>query len=298
MFARVKPILENADLAICHLEVPLSPTNDDLSSYPLFSAPHELADALADAGYDGCSTASNHSYDRGAEGVVDTVDILEQAGLAAAGMARRPEEAWSAVTYEVGDLSVAQISATYWLNGLAMPENQQWLVQLLDVDELLAIAARAKQAGADLVVLSLHCCTEYLHEPTAPQREQYEALIRAPYVDLIVGSHSHVVGPIAAIDGEYVIYGLGNFLSAQSQPVTLTDGVIAMVEVEGSGDSWEVTSVSVIPTWVEPGTYRILPSVEWNMDSYRRTLAYSNMYGGQIGPYLWRGQPGWRLPES
>ena len=128
MFAGVRSILAGADLAICHLEVPLSSTNQDLSSYPRFSAPHELAEALAYAGYDGCSTASNHSYDRGAQGVVDTVDIMEAAGLPAAGMARRPDEAWRAVTYQSGELTVAQISATYWLNGFTTPAEVQPLL--------------------------------------------------------------------------------------------------------------------------------------------------------------------------
>ena len=92
MFDQVTPLLAAADLALCHLEVPLSP-DGAISGYPTFSAPVELADAVAAAGYDGCSTASNHTLDRGTPGVVTTLDRLDALGLGHAGSARTPEEA-------------------------------------------------------------------------------------------------------------------------------------------------------------------------------------------------------------
>ena len=299
MFTRVRPILQEADLAICHLEVPLSPGNDDLSGYPLFSSPREIAEALAFAGYDGCSAASNHSIDRGPQGVHDTIEILEDAGVVQAGMARSPEEAWSAVHYEVGDLRVAHISATYWLNGLRMPEDQQWLVQLLDVEELLGVAAGARRAGADLVVLSIHCCTEYRHEPTETQRSLYIELIRSPDVDLIVGHHSHVVGPIEEVDGEFILYGLGNFLSAQRHLPGVDDGVIALVEAEELPGGWAFTGIEVVPTWVQPGSYAVVPALMHNPVSHGRTMQMVNMYEPSGFPHhVWPGHPGGRLPES
>lgn len=299
MFGKVRPIISSADLAICHLEVPLSPTDDDLSGYPRFSAPHELAEALTFAGYDGCSTASNHSYDRGAAGVVDTIRILEAAGLEQAGMASTVDQAWESVVYTLGDLTVAHISASYWLNGLQMPPDRPWLVQLLVKDQLLAIAARSRRAGADLVVVSAHCCVEYQAEPSPYQRELFQALIRSPDVDLVVGHHSHMIGPIERVDGEFILYGLGNFLSLQRNPPTLADGVIAMVRAEEQQGRWRFVDVDVVPTWVEAGTSRILPAMTANMASYWRTMRMVNLYNDfAVGSFIWPGHPGARLPEA
>lgn len=297
MLTRLKPLLSAADLAICHLEAPLSPTSRDLSGYPLFSAPWELAEAMAYAGYDGCSTASNHSYDRGAQGVRDTITILENAGLRQSGMAAEPEEGWAPTYYEVGEVTIAHISATYWLNGLRLPADQPWLVQALDTDQVLAIAAGAKRSGADLVIVSVHCCVEYLTEPTATQREMNRDLIRSPDVDLVVGHHSHVVGPVEMLDGKYVLHGLGNFLTAQRTGST-ADGVVALVHVGNSnGDTWQVDDVEVVATWVTPGTYRILPAATANRGAYERTMRAVRLYGVPVGHAVWQGFPGYRLPE-
>lgn len=270
MFAPVAETISSADLALCHLETPLSATNTGLSGYPTFNAPRQVADALAGVGYDGCSTASNHSFDQGPEGIADTVAVLDEAGLGQAGMAARAEDA-GAARYRVGDVDVAHISATWWLNGLRLPLDQPWLVQLLDVEHLLAQAAAARGAGAEVVVVSVHCCTEYQREPTPYQRDVARALISSPDVDLVVGHHAHVVQPIEEVDGEVIVYGLGNFLSAQRSRPATQDGVIVLTELALRGDRWSTRSVSAVPTWVEGDSYRILPAAGHNDASWRRT---------------------------
>ena len=297
MFSLVRPIISDADLAICHLEVPLSPGSDDLSGYPNFNAPREVADALAWAGYDGCSTASNHSFDRGPEGVAQTIDVLQAAGLAQAGMSGTADSGWVAAVYDLGDLRISHVSATYWLNGYQMPTGEQWYVQLLDKDEILAIAAREKRSGSDLVVVSVHCCVEYQHEPTAAQRELYRELIASRDVDLVVSHHSHVIGPVEEVDGEYILHGLGNFLSVQRHIPAVADGIIAQVEAVRRGAGWSFDAVEFVPTWVQPGTYRVLPALFHQPDSYRRTMGVLGMYGGAALPLVWSGFPGYRLPE-
>ena len=278
MFADVRPVISTVDLAICHLEVPLSKDNTGLSGYPLFTAPRQVADGLAFAGYDGCSTASNHSYDRRASGVSETIEVLADAGLSQSGMAVTPDQAWEATYYEIEGLTLAHISATYWLNGLRMPADQQWLVQLLDKEEILAIAARSRRMGADIVVLSIHCCVEYQANPTATQRKLNQDLIASDDVDLVVGHHSHVVGPIERVDGEYIIHGLGNFLSGQSQFPALRDGVVAIANLKQSNGKWRVAGIDVVPTWVEPGTYRVRPAARSNSASFERTMAILTSY--------------------
>ena len=281
MFTSVRHLIGGADLAICHLEVPLSPTSSDLSSYPLFNGPAELAEALVWAGYDGCSTASNHSYDRGVDGVLGTIEVLDGAGLSQAGMSDRISGWWQPTYYEVGDLTIGHVSATYWLNGLSLPTDGEWLVQLLDVDQVQAIARRARAGGADLVVVSMHCCTEYRRSPTAWQTELSHRLIESPEVDLVVTHHSHVVGPVERVGDEFILHGLGNFISGQIQSPSLQDGVIAYANAVESEGRWRFESIEVVPTRVVRGSYRVELA---DGASFERTMAAVNEMGAGVQP--------------
>lgn len=280
MFAPVRHVIGRADLAICHLEVPLSPTSSDLSSYPLFNAPAEVAEALAWAGFDGCSTASNHSYDQGTSGVIGTLEVLEAAGIDQAGMVERITGWWSPTLYRLGDLTVGHVSATYWLNGLRLPPDRPWLVQLLDIDEILAVAGRARDQGADLVVVSLHCCTEYRSDPTPQQVELSHRLISSPDVDLVVTHHSHVVGPVERVGEEFVLHGLGNFVSGQIQSASLRNGVIALANATHERGEWRFESIEVVPTQVERATYRVHVA---SGDAAQRTMASLAEMGVEVG---------------
>lgn len=279
MFAPVRHLIGQADLAICHLEVPLSPTSSELSSYPLFNAPAEVADALAWTGFDACSTASNHSYDQGVRGVMGTLQVLEDAGIEQAGMVDRISEWWTPTLYQLDDLTLGHVSATYWLNGLRLPSDREWMVQLLEVDEILAIAGRAKDEGADLVVVSMHCCTEYRRTPTPQQVELSHRLVTSPDVDLVVTHHSHVVGPVERVGDEFVLHGLGNFLSGQVQTASLRNGVIAMANATQERGEWHVESIEVIPTRVERGTYEVGVA---ESDTAQQTLASLSELGAEI----------------
>lgn len=256
MWERVAPRLTAADLAICHLETTLSPDDTGIAGYPRFRAPREFAEAIAAAGYDGCSVASNHAFDYGATGVEHTASVLDEAGLRHAGTARSPEEALTPVMYEAGGVRVAQLSYTYGLNGYVLPTDRPWLVNLIDVDAILSAAHSAKAAGADVVIVSMHCCTEYRTAPTPEQVDDAHLLLASPDIDLVVGHHAHVVQPIERIGDKYVLYGLGNILSnmygGPCCPEATRDGVIVEVEfTETSEHRFVASDVTYTPTWID-----------------------------------------------
>ncbi|HEY5891550.1 MAG TPA: CapA family protein [Acidimicrobiia bacterium] len=291
LFRAIKPIVSSADLAICHLEVPLTSTNSELSSYPRFNAPHELAEGIADAGFDGCSTASNHSADKGEKGLVDTLDVLDAAGLKHAGTARSPEEASSATIYDLGNLTVAHIAGTYWLNGLSTPPGKDWMAQRLDVRAMLEMAGQARWAGADLVVVSVHCCTEYRANPTEAQVAIFDELSKSPWVDLVVGHHSHVVGPVGMIGDEYVVYGLGNLLSGQLHTVATSEGFLAVATAQWADGSWRFVDMEAVPTVVDRGNYHVLPAGR-DGGSFSRTMTMLSSFGVEVGAYQSPTAPG------
>ena len=220
--AAIAPIVDAADLAICHLETPLAPENGPYQGYPLFSGPPQIVPALVETGYTACSTASNHIFDQGAEGVDRTLDFLDDAGLAHAGAARSEDEAADPTLIEIdtdaGPVTVGLLSYTYGFNGIPYPGGDEWRSNLIDEDAVLAEAAEARDAGADVVVLSVHWGTEYVHEPNEQQLDLAPELIAAADIDLVLGHHAHVVQPIEAFDGQWVVYGLGNLMHAQNRP--------------------------------------------------------------------------------
>ena len=230
LMAGIDPYVAGADLAICHLEVPIAPAGQSPSGYPMFAAPAELVRDIAEAGWDGCSQASNHSVDRKFAGVVTTLDYFDAYRLGFAGTARTAEEAAKVQLYSVREgsrvIKVANISFTYGLNGLPMPSEAPWAVNVFnanaaDAAPIIAAAQEARAQGADVVVASVHCCVEYQTAPTAAQRSLVEQIAASGTVDLYVGHHAHVPQPIELLpggpqgEGMWAAFGLGNYISNQ-----------------------------------------------------------------------------------
>jgi poly-gamma-glutamate capsule biosynthesis protein CapA/YwtB (metallophosphatase superfamily) len=120
ILGRVAPTLRAADLAICHLEIPVGRPGEMAGSFGQtpyggnrLLAPYEIVPDLASAGIDRCSTASNHSWDLGAEGIATTLLALDEQGISATGTARTPDEAAArAAPFEVSGVRVAHVSYT------------------------------------------------------------------------------------------------------------------------------------------------------------------------------------------
>ncbi|WP_103347833.1 CapA family protein [Amycolatopsis sp. CA-128772] len=252
LLAGIKPLISGADLGICHLETPLAPEGGPYSGYPSFSAPPEIANAIKDTGYDTCSTSSNHTIDQGAEGVTRTLDKLDDVGVKHTGSARSAAEAAKPLIFDVRGVKVAQVSYAFGFNGIKVPAGKPWLANQIDVDEVLAAARKARQAGAQVVIASLHWGVEYQHAPTAEQRSQAKKILGSPDVDLIVGHHAHVVQPFEKIGGKWVAYGLGNSVARHSEPKGDTEeGAAARFRFVRDGDRWKVGKAEYIPTLIK-----------------------------------------------
>ncbi len=262
MFDDVAPRVRRADLSICVLETPVSSDNVGLDGYPTFEAPRELPDALVAAGYDGCSTASNHSMDRGPNGVRVTLDEMDRVSLGHAGMARSEAEAMAPRIYDVAGVAVAHLSYSYSLNGFVLPEDEPWLVNLNDAQAIRDEAKRARAAGADIVVLSIQWGNEYQRMPSEAQILLAETLTASDDIDAIMGNHVHVVQPVTTVNGVPVVYGLGNSLSNQSDNccrIGTQDGVMIEATIRGNQDvGFGVERLAFAPTWVDRSNFRII----------------------------------------
>jgi poly-gamma-glutamate capsule biosynthesis protein CapA/YwtB (metallophosphatase superfamily) len=253
LFAGVAPAVQAADLAICHLEVPLADSSGPFQGYPLFYAPPEVATALAKTGYDTCSTASNHTFDHGARGVRTTLEALQKAGIRQTGSARIELESQAPLITDVHGVKVGQVSFTFGFN-LGTEEPEPWMSNELSVEGVLAAARSTKQAGAEVVIASLHWGNEDQHEPTAEQRQIADALLADPAVDLIVGHHAHVVQPFEKLHGKWVAYGLGNQVARHAEPRgTTEEGVMARFWFTKGPNGWAVDRAEYLPTLVDLG---------------------------------------------
>ncbi len=268
MFRRVRPILTGADLALCHLESPLSMDDDDLSFSGTFRVPSSLADAVAGAGYDGCSLASNHALDSGRSSVDATLHHLRRVGLGTAGMADSAD-ATGPAWYQPGGIRVAHLSYTDLMNSRDLPADPPWLVGYLAPAGVEADAAAAVADGAEFVVVSLHWGEEYRVQPTDRQAVLVDRLLAMPDVDMVLGHHAHVLQPVVRRDGKVAVIGLGNFLTNQPGddenpcgpcPPSTQDGMIAWFAVADGIDGPSVVDAGYVPTWVDRDhAYEVVP---------------------------------------
>ncbi|MEW1633157.1 CapA family protein [Streptomyces sp. NPDC093801] len=251
IMAGVKPVISKADLGICHMEPVLGEPNGPFQTYPDFLVPPQIAKTVKGVGYDTCSTASNHTLDHGPEGVYRTLDTLDREGLKHTGSARSQQEADRPNILDVKGVKVAQISFASGFNGREVPRDKPWLANLVSVKAVAAAEKRARAAGAEVVILSVHWGREHQPDPSGPQLELAREIAKGTGVDLVIGHHAHVVQPMEKIDGTWVAYGLGNQLARHDVPSGLTEeGAIGWFDFTQKNGKWEVQA-RFVPTYTD-----------------------------------------------
>ncbi len=288
LLSAIKPYVERADLALCHVETPL--VGGSPASYPVFRTPPSLAKAIKAAGWDACSTASNHSLDAGTAGVRSTIAALDGAGVKHTGTARSSSERGRTPIIHVKGVPVAFLSYTEMTNGFALP--QPWSVNLARRERILSDARAARKRGARAVIVNLHWGDEYRTSPSAFQRRLARELLDSDLVTAIVGQHVHVVQPIRLSGGKAVVYGEGNLISNQTSaccPAGSQDGLIALLDLR-AGREVTVERVRYVPIWVRHPDFKVLPVGDALSGrfadagelrrSYRRTVSAAGSGGG------------------
>ncbi|MGW7455134.1 CapA family protein [Streptomyces sp. NPDC054787] len=272
MFSGVKPVVSAADLALCHMETIYGEDGGPFSGYPAFTSPPQVADALKDAGYDGCSTASNHTLDDGAAGLRRTLDRFDKVGLKHAGSARTAAEAATVTLYTAGSAKVAHLAYTYDTNGYPLPEGQPWAVNLMKQDKIITDARAARKAGADVVVVSVHWGTEWQTEPDATQLSLGKALTASqtggrPDIDLILGTHAHIPQPYEKVNGTWIVYGMGDQVAGEMFNYTGARdlrgnygsiGRFTFAPPAAAGQRWQVTKAEFVPQMMDLSAGRVV----------------------------------------
>ncbi len=227
MLEHIKERVKDYDLAYYNQETILGGTELGLSTYPLFNSPYEVGDAFIDAGFNLVSLATNHTIDKGEKGVLNSRNYWnQQADVLAAGSYSSFEERDKVVIKEVNGIKYAFLSYTTYTNGLIVPTGKEYLVNVYDEDLIKEEITRYRDQ-VDLLMVAMHWGTEYMTYPTNEQKEISEYLASLG-VDLIIGTHPHVIEPIEYIDDTLVIYSLGNFISSQIGVERLTGLMLSL----------------------------------------------------------------------
>jgi len=292
LFVRIKPYIRSADLALCHVETPMTPTAP--SGYPVFNTPPELATAIRQTGWRVCSTAANHTLDQGQRGVDDTIRALDRAGVLHTGSFSSAAARRTPLIMTVKGVRVAFLAYTEFTNGIPSPH--PWSVNRASAGQILSDAHRARMDGAQVVIVNLHWGDEYAAHPSSFQLALAGQLTRSPDITAIVGQHVHVVQPIQIINGKLVVFGEGNLISNQTSaccPAASQDGMIVLLTITVDSSGARVTFIHYVPVWVRHPDYVVLPAgTAWRTDpadaaalraSYERTVAVAGR-GPRIQP--------------
>lgn len=255
LYQYVKDDVSAADLAIVNQETILINDRNNLSGYPAFGSPVEFADALVNCGFDVVLHATNHVLDKGSDGVHQTMDYWSEhfPDITVLGIHDSQEDADTVKVVDVNGIKIAMLNYTYGMNGYTLPENEPYLVDVLEKDRVGEMIDKAKEVS-DMVIFFAHVGTEYTYEPSEYSKEWVNYLLEKG-VDIAIDSHPHVLEPYTMLTGEdghqmLVYYSMGNFISTQDEVPRLLGGM-AKINIEKRTENGE-TTVSVTDYTLEP----------------------------------------------
>ena len=313
-FKYVKSHIISADLALANLETTLAGEGQKYTGYPLFNSPSSIVDAIKNCGFDILSTVNNHTIDRGSAGVFSTVAEIEKRNLKAIGTRKNLSEK-PYIIEDVKGIKIGVISYSYetprkgnnkTLNALEIPSDVINLLNTFsyeyiqeDLNKIKAQIDEMKSEGAEAIVFFIHWGNEYERQPNVHQKSIANTLCDYG-VDVIIGSHPHVVQPIEFITSKktgkrsLVVYSMGNFISNQQYERTnnryTEDGIIVNIQIKKNKSSKGITisGASYIPTWVHKYNdnnrfvYEVLPLTD--------VLSSEEKYNLNTATEVWRAE--------
>ena len=290
MLEQIKPISIKYDLKYYNQETILGGATLGYSSYPRFNSPTEVGDAFLDAGFNLVSLATNHTMDKGEAGVINSVNYWKsKENVVYSGQWTSNEEREESHVYNINGISYAFFSYTTWTNGLETPAGKEYLNNVYSPEKAAADIAKVKDL-ADVIIVAMHWGTEYSLGVSSQQTEIANYLSSLG-VNLIIGSHPHVVEPVEYInDGKtFVIYSLGNFISDQIGIERLT-GLMMEVTIKKVVDVDDTVTISIespkaelIYTYSKYGSnFKVYPYYRLDNTLLPNYMSYYEYYKGIV----------------
>lgn len=214
MFTDIEPLIQNYDLKYYNQETIIGGKNLGLSNYPRFNSPDEIGLDMLKTGFNMVSLANNHALDKNEVGVLYSVNFWNNTNAIVSGQNSSFEDRNNKIkVYEQNGIKYAFLAYTNSTNGLSIPNGKEYLINVYSNEQAQEDIDKIKDS-VDVIIVAMHWGSEYSHTPNDLQKDQAKYLSSLG-VDLIIGSHPHVIQPVSYVDNTLVIYSLGNFISAQ-----------------------------------------------------------------------------------
>ncbi len=260
VYSEVRDYIREADISIGNLETVTAGKTKKYSGYPFFNAPDDFLYALKYAGFDLLMTANNHAIDRGASGVERTIKQLNKYGLHQTGTFISQEDKDSLRIFQVNGIRIAMLAYAEHTNGVPIPKGKSYLINIINEELIAEDILKARQRGAEVVLVHFHYGPEYEREPSSYQQEVVTKTIELG-ADIIIGGHPHVIQPVyyftsenGNLDTGFVVYSMGNFVSNQRWRYSDV-GLILTINIakNRNTDSVFINNVNYLPVWVFRG---------------------------------------------
>ena len=228
----MRALVSGADLAIANFENPAPDRFRYHTSGTVFSADPALIEGLANAGIDYVSLANNHIGDAGQTGILQTIENLAGYGIASGGAGRNAKAARRPTILEAGGIKVGILAydtiAPVYRAGTDKAGSALLTAPIVEQD-----VKKARDAGAEVVIVFPHWGTEYDPTPFAGQQELARAAIDAG-ADMVIGNHAHWAGAMEIHDGKPIWYALGNFIFDQTWSEPTMEGITLELTFRGA----------------------------------------------------------------
>jgi len=258
VFKNIAKYTQNADITVGNLETTFAGAKRGYTGYPTFNTPEVLGKNLRDIGFDVICTANNHSMDKGYSGLESTLNFLDEYELDHYGTARSSEEQDTILVKDVNGIKIAFLAYTYGTNGITVPKDKSYCVNLIDKNLIKEHIALAKEQNVDVICVNMHWGAEYKLTPNSTQKDLADFLFKNG-VDIILGSHPHVLEPmekrtVTLDDGTtkdgFVIYSLGNFVSGQIYANTKSTVILDIEITKNSDGTISIGTVNYTPVYL------------------------------------------------
>lgn len=262
VYENIRSYVKTADIAIGSLETSFAGEERGYSNYPTFNSPDALAYSLKDLGLDVISTAGNHCLDMGFSGLSRTIDVLDDADISHLGTYKSQEKQDKILFKYVKGVKIAFISYTYGTNGIPVPSDKNYCVNLIDKDLIKKHIESAKSQDADMIVACMHWGTEYKTTANSEQEELADFLFQNG-VDIIIGNHPHVLEQMekrtvtledGTIKEGFVIYALGNFISDQNAENTRNSIILNLTITKHTDGKITIDKANYTPIYMYKDT--------------------------------------------
>ena len=229
MYNDVASLIESADIAFINQETLM--TGGELSYYPQFNSPQDLAYDLTEIGFDVINIATNHMLDKYDDGLLSTIKFWKTFdGITMIGGYEDENDFNTIRYYEKDGIKIAFLAYTEHTNGIKSNSSSDIVIPYFDEETIKKQISEAKNT-ADLVIVSAHWGDENTYTPSVFQTH-YAQIIADAGADVIIGHHPHAIQKIEWLTGqEYqnktlCVYSLGNFLSEMANDYNMLGGLI------------------------------------------------------------------------